>query len=103
VSTVLSQSQCVVDATGDAGDALAKLESTSYDIILMDIRMPGMSGMELYARAIDKHPELAGKVIFMTGDSSDATTRTFLEHNQLKFLAKPFDIGTLLEKVNELL
>jgi PAS domain S-box-containing protein len=103
VSTVLSQSQCVVDATGDAGDALAKLESTSYDIILMDIRMPGMSGMELYARAIDKHPELAGKVIFMTGDSSDSTTRAFLEQNGLKYFSKPFDIGTLLEKVNELL
>ncbi len=65
--------------------------------------MPGMSGMEMYARVIDKHPELAGRVIFMTGDSSDLSTRAFLEQNRLKFLAKPFDIETLLKKVNELL
>ena len=82
---------------------MAKLESASYDIVLMDIRMPGMSGMELYAKVIDTHPELTGKVIFMTGDSSDVTTRAFLEQNNLKFLAKPFDIETLLKKVNELL
>jgi CheY-like chemotaxis protein len=81
-STILSQRECTVDATGDAGEALAKLESTSYDIVLMDIRMPGMSGMELYARVIDKHPELTGKVVFITGDSSDLTTRTFLEQKQ---------------------
>jgi PAS domain S-box-containing protein len=103
VSTILSQSECSVDATGDAGEALAKLESTSYDIVLMDIRMPGMSGMELYARVIDKHPKLTGKVIFMTGDSSDLTTRAFLEQNKLTFLTKPFDIETLLKKVNGLL
>jgi PAS domain S-box-containing protein len=103
VSTILSESQCVVDTTGDAGEALAKLECASYDIVLMDIRMPGMSGMELYARVIDKHPELAAKVIFMTGDSSDLTTRAFLDQKKLKFFAKPFDIETLLQKVNELL
>jgi CheY-like chemotaxis protein len=103
VSTVLTQSEYAVDATGDAGEALAKLERTSYDIVLMDIRMPGVSGMELYARVIDKHPELTGKVIFMTGDSSDSTTRAFLEENKLAFLTKPFDIATLLEKVNGLL
>ncbi|MBE3040656.1 MAG: response regulator [Chloroflexi bacterium] len=103
VSTILSQNECAADATGDAGEAFAKLESTSYDIVLMDIRMPGMSGMEMYARVIDKHPELTGKVIFMTGDSSDSTTRAFLEQNKLTFLTKPFDIETLLKKVNGLL
>jgi PAS domain S-box-containing protein len=103
VSTVLSESQCVVDATGDTEEALARLENAAYDVILMDIRMPGMSGIELYARAIGKRPELAGKFIFMTGDSSDRTTRTFLDENKLTFLAKPFDIQTLLERVNALL
>jgi PAS domain S-box-containing protein len=103
VSMILSQSQCAVDATGDAGEALAKLESTSYDLVLMDIRMPGMSGMEMYDRVTDKYPELTGKIIFMTGDSSDLTTRAFFEHHKLTFLTKPFDIATLLEKVSELL
>jgi PAS domain S-box-containing protein len=103
VSTVLSQNDCAVDATGEAGKVFAKLESASYDIVLMDIRMPGMSGMELYAGVIEKHPELTGKFIFMTGDSSDLTTRAFLEQNKLTYLTKPFDIETLLEKVSGIL
>ena len=103
VSTILTQSECAVDATGDAGEALAKLESTSYDIVLMDIRMPGMSGMELYARVIDKHPELTGKVIFITGDTSDASVREYLVSHNLAYMTKPFDRKTLEEKVNGLL
>lgn len=102
VSTILSQNECAADATGDAGEALAMIERTSYDVVLMDLRMPGVSGMELYARVIDRHPELTGKVIFMTGDSSDVTTRSFLEQNNLAFLTKPFDVDTLLERVSVL-
>ncbi len=103
VSTILSQNDCAVDATGEAEQAFAKLESAKYDLVLMDIRMPGMSGMELYAGVIEKHPELSGKFIFMTGDSSDLTTRAFLEQNRLTYLTKPFDIETLLEKVSAIL
>jgi PAS domain S-box-containing protein len=102
VSTILSQNECAADATGDAGEALTMIERTSYDVVLMDLRMPGVSGMELYARVIDRHPELTGKVIFMTGDSSDVTTRSFLEQNNLAFLTKPFDVETLLKRVSEL-
>jgi PAS domain S-box-containing protein len=102
VSTILSQNECAADATGNAEEALTMIERTSYDVVLMDLRMPGVSGMELYARVIDRHPELTGKVIFMTGDSSDMTTRSFLEQNNLAFLTKPFDVDTLLKRVSGL-
>jgi PAS domain S-box-containing protein len=49
VVKVLAKIGYTVDATRDAGQALAKLEKTTYDVIIMDIRMPGMSGTELYA------------------------------------------------------
>jgi DNA-binding response OmpR family regulator len=50
-----------------------------------------------------RHPELTGKCIFITGDTSDATTRVFLEQNKLSYISKPFDRETLLKKVNGLL
>jgi CheY-like chemotaxis protein/two-component sensor histidine kinase len=103
VSTILAQSGHIVDATGDAAKALTKLDSTAYDAVLMDIRMPGMSGMELYNKILEKHPELTGKILFITGDTSDATTRVFLEQNNLSYIAKPFDKDTFLNKVNALL
>jgi DNA-binding response OmpR family regulator len=65
--------------------------------------MPGMSGMELYNNIIAKHPELSGKFIFITGDTSDQTTRAFLEQNNLPYINKPFDRNALIRKVNSLL
>lgn len=102
-SKILVQSGHSVDDTGDPKEALLKLNNTSYDIILLDIRMPGMSGMELYAKIIEKHPELAKKVIFITGDTSAGDTKAYLEQNNLSYIAKPFDREVLLQKVQSLL
>ncbi len=103
VSAILTRSGHVVDVTGDHKEALSNLERTSYDIVLMDIRMPGMSGMELYELVIKSHPELKNKFIFITGDTSDVTTSVFLEQNNLSYISKPFDTDTLRNKVNSLL
>jgi FixJ family two-component response regulator len=65
----------------------------------MDIRMPGMGGMELYAKVLERHPGLAGRIIFITGDASDPLVRAFLGKNSLPHISKPFDRETLLEKV----
>ncbi|MBN1369115.1 MAG: response regulator [Dehalococcoidaceae bacterium] len=69
----------------------------------MDIRMPGMSGRELYARLNQAGPGIAGRVAVITGDTSDAGTRAFLREHNLPFIAKPFGREQLLEKVNEVL
>ncbi|MEI9478347.1 MAG: PAS domain S-box protein, partial [Deltaproteobacteria bacterium] len=103
VSTILTRNGHSVDTTGDAAEALTMLESAGYDIVLMDIRMPGMSGMEFYERITEGHPEMAGKVIFITGDTSDESVRVFLEQKNLSYITKPFDKETLLKKVNGLL
>jgi PAS domain S-box-containing protein len=100
VRTILSKSGHTVDTTGDAREALTKLENNTYDAVLMDIRMPGMSGMELYAKVIEQHPEMKNRFIFITGDTSDAQTRVFLESNNLPFITKPFDKETLEQRVN---
>jgi CheY-like chemotaxis protein len=103
VAAILSKNFHSVDTTGDAGEALANLDSAIYDLVLLDIRMPGMSGMELYAKILEKHPEMQGKLLFITGDTSDENARLFLESNGLPYITKPFDRATLLGKVNGLL
>jgi DNA-binding response OmpR family regulator len=103
VSAILTQSGHIVDVTGDSTHVFEKLGSNSYDAILMDIRMPGMSGMELYGLIVTAKPEMANKFIFITGDTSDAQTREFLEQKKLTYITKPFDKETLLKKVNGLL
>jgi PAS domain S-box-containing protein len=103
LSTILTKSGHTVETTGDVREAAVKMDSISYDVVLADIRMPGMSGVELYNNIKPKHPELKGRFIFITGDTSDAQIRDFLEQNKLSYITKPFDMETLLKQVNRLL
>lgn len=103
ISVILSRNGHIVETTGDAGEASAKLENLMYDAIILDIRMPGINGMELYSKITKKHPELENKIVFITGDTSDYSTRSFIEKNRVTYITKPFDSKTLLEKVNSIL
>jgi CheY-like chemotaxis protein len=103
LSTILTNYGHTVDTTGEYLDVFEYLRTNSYDAILMDIRMPGMSGIEQYELITKAYPGFAGKFIFITGDTSDAATRAFLEENNLSYISKPFDKDTLIEKVNSTL
>jgi hypothetical protein len=85
---------------GDA--AVARLQEADFDLILSDIRMPGLTGMELFAWLEHHRPELTKRILFTTGDVFDATTQSFLESNRLPHLAKPFDLKKLKGSVAQL-
>ncbi|MEA2121572.1 MAG: hypothetical protein EGMGGAKC_00893 [Dehalococcoides mccartyi] len=57
--------------------------------------MPGMSGTELYNKIITSRPELTGHVVFITGDTSDAKVRDYLDNHDIPYVAKPFDMALL--------
>ncbi len=103
LTSILSSAGHVINATGNPGEALNWLKENNYDVILLDIRMPGMGGMEMYTRIKTNWPEMKDKIIFITGDTSDANTKEFLEKNNVPSLLKPFDKQSLLDKVNKLL
>jgi PAS domain S-box-containing protein len=90
-----------VDTIIDAKIALDKIDSGAiYDVILLDIRMPGMSGTEFYGRIVENNPNLKGKVIIITGDVMGTDIKDFLKENNLPYLVKPFDINLMKEKIN---
>ncbi|APV44903.1 PAS domain S-box-containing protein [Dehalogenimonas formicexedens] len=84
-------------------DVLEILKETAFDVILLDIRLPGISGIELYGDIILIHPELKEKVIFITGDTADANVREFIANHRANWITKPFDRATFLKKFNEVL
>jgi len=61
-----------------------------YDLCLIDIRTPAMTGKELYQWVTEKHPQLVSGVIFTTGDVMGGDTQSFLEQAARPFLPKPF-------------
>ena len=90
----------LVETITDANTAEKRLDAgVIYDVILLDIRMPGMSGTEFYGRITEKNTALKGKVIIITGDVMGPDIKDFLKKNNLPYLIKPFDIKVLTEQV----
>ncbi len=102
IRTILEQNGHAVEAFDDPVQALAELDEKCFDIVLLDVRMPKMGGVEFFTRAMRKNPELSGRVIFITGDTLGAGVREFLEKNLLPYVNKPFDSSTLMAAVNSL-
>ena len=85
----------------DPRQALKALESARFDLVLLDLSMPEMSGMELHARLQQRDPEQAARVVFITGGPADEETRQFLERSSAPRLRKPLDLEKLGEMVEE--
>jgi CheY-like chemotaxis protein len=94
---VLSGHRIVVSHSGR--DALERLARDSFDLILCDLTMPGMSGMDFYDAVRVISPDLAKRVVFMTGGAFTAESHEFLTKLPNSWLEKPFDIRELRELV----
>ena len=77
-------------------EALRHLTSgESWDIILSDVMMPVMNGVEFARRLAQARPDLAGRIVLMTGGAFTPMARTALERSGLPVIAKPFELDAL--------
>ncbi|MFC2045672.1 ATP-binding protein [Chloroflexota bacterium] len=84
-----------VDTVDNGNDALEKLNRIDYDLVLLDIKLPGKSGIELYGDIEGINQDLAKKVVFITGDVMGLDTEDFLGKTEIPRIMKPFDIHKL--------
>jgi len=103
VSRVLTGEGHEVETIDNADDALEMIESKRYRLILLDIKMPGMSGTELYKRIHKIAPSLARRIVFITGDVIGARITAFLSSTKAHYIMKPFDAEQLKRAVNRIL
>ena len=104
VAEALSEAGLRVDHAGDGHEALARLRETqAYDLVICDLKMPRVDGMTLYRAIAAAAPELARRVIFVTGDVAGTDAERFLEESGCRWLAKPFRLADLLRAVRETL
>ncbi len=92
-----------VDAVENGARALDKLGERAYDLILANIRMPDLDGPGLYREVERRHPHLARRFIFLTGDALTPETRGFLEEPGRTSLGKPFALHEVLRVVQRVL
>ncbi len=83
-------------------EACQVLATSEVDLILMDLRMPSMSGQTLFHSIASQWPELAGRVVIMSGDPEADDHENWLSLHDLPVLTKPFDISQLLDLITRL-
>jgi DNA-binding response OmpR family regulator len=95
--------QCGFDIDeAESGEiAIEKLQKNHFNVVLLDIRMPGMDGMEVLRNV--RQNNLADKVIMLTGVDEMKIARDSLTLGANDFLTKPYDIKTLLACINRVL
>ena len=88
----------------DAREALARLEhDAAFDVVMCDLMMPHMSGMDFYERLREEHSDLAGRTVFMTGGACHAPAELFLRTVRNQVLEKPFETHALHEALSQIL
>ena len=101
LSRVLTAAGYALEEAGDGLEALRLLAAGGYDLVLLDIGLPGVSGLDVLAktRALPTPPI----VIIMTADETPETLLAALRHQAYRYLRKPFAMDKLIETVQRLL
>jgi two-component system NtrC family sensor kinase len=93
----------VPDTASNGREALDKLRSRSYDLILCDLRMPELDGPSLYRTLACERPHLQQRFIFLTGDTLSPEAKAFLDEAHAPYLAKPFRAAEIRRLVQQTL
>lgn len=95
-----------VDEAPSGEEAIAKLldeaEGQSYRLVICDLRLPGLSGIELHDAIAAARPELLSRLIFSTGDLVSEEVASFIETTHCLVLQKPFELSALLDTVQRM-
>ena len=83
-----------VETTASGQDALARLRASTYDAVIVDMRMPDLSGEQLFERLRGDDPDHAERVIFTTGDLVNEQMRRFLDGTGRPCVPKPFEFAS---------
>ena len=87
------------DTATSGEDALKKIREKNLDVIILDVMMPGMGGIETLKRIRKENPEV--QIIMLTGQGSVEKSVESMKEGAIDFLEKPVDIGKLLEKIED--
>ena len=83
-------------------EAITALRHGSFDAVVSDLRMPGLSGEDLYALVQSEFPKLARRVVFASGDMMREETQQFLRQTGCLALQKPYELSELTDALDRL-
>lgn len=101
LSSMLERAGFSVTTAGDGAEALAHMKHRKFDLVLLDVWMPQMTGLEVLARLKDRPGK--PKVIVMTGDNTPETLLNAVREQAYQYISKPFSAKGLVEMVERAL
>jgi CheY-like chemotaxis protein/anti-sigma regulatory factor (Ser/Thr protein kinase) len=90
-----------IEGVSNAEEAIDRLEHSSYDVVVTDLKMPGMGGLELLRRVPHIRPN--ARVIVITADGGPDTVAESLRNNAFTYLVKPFSMTVLQDAIQQAL
>ncbi|MES2544421.1 MAG: response regulator transcription factor [Bacteroidota bacterium] len=102
LSFFLASKEFTVDQFSDGRDALDAIEINNYDLILTDINMPGVSGMEI-TQYVRQKMKSSVPIIIFTSSGIEQTELDSFDIGANEFIAKPVSPAVLLIRINKLL
>jgi DNA-binding response OmpR family regulator len=90
-----------VDTLNDPQDMLLNFKPSMYDLLLIDMRMPQMSGYELYKELIKIDAKV--KVIFLTASPFEVLQEVFPTFDKNYYILKPVEIAELIKRINDII
>jgi len=91
---ILEYEKFEVEVAEDGFEALEKMEKTRFDLVLCDIKMPRMDGIEVLAKIQEKDPDVT--VVMISGHGSIETAVEAIKKGAYDFISKPLDLNRLL-------
>lgn len=103
LSDNLTNEGFMVETADCAKSALDRIRDNHYHLVILDLALPDMNGILLCQKIQQNHPDLRGKIIFITGIGLDDSTSDHLKALAGAYLAKPFELNSLNQTVRRLL
>lgn len=94
----LEKEKYVIDISDDGEDASYNIRSNIYDLVILDVMLPGMDGFEILKKM--REEEIASKVIMLTAKSTLDDKLEGLQNGANDYITKPFHIEELVARVN---
>ena len=91
-----------VETAANGRDGLAKVKEKYFDVIISDVKMPVMDGIEFYKSAAAIDPQIGQRIVFFTGSPTQEHAE-FFRASQLRYLIKPAPIREIVRKVAEIM
>ena len=103
VAAALADEGFKVDRAANGEEALARLRERHYDVIICDLEMPKVDGMMFFSEVSATMPQVARRLVFVTGDVAGTEAERFLEESGCRWGTKPFRLRDLVRIARETL